>query len=158
MLLNICFLRRFLHELSSAEITTSPESTYYRTMTPADDGLPRVGRSARMLGVRIPEDIAPDESQFVWPETGGMSVAPGSMWNLPNHRRPRGMEGGSTGPSGDFVYGIEQTPILSEGLTIRPDPAVPQLHAFVEPTTHVMVSEYEAALESTSSSWRKLWP
>jgi hypothetical protein len=32
---------------------------YFRAMTPADDRLPVVGRSARQLGVGIPQDINP---------------------------------------------------------------------------------------------------
>src|SRR2546430_2606362 len=77
-----------------------PPGEYFRTMTRADDGLPVVGRSARSLGVRVPEDIQPDAAGRVVPGQGGMSVAPGSFWNLPNHRRPRGLGRGSTGPCG----------------------------------------------------------
>jgi hypothetical protein len=138
--------------------TSSPESLYYRTMTPDADGFPVVGRSARMLGVRIPQDVAPDEGGFVQPGTGGMSVAPGSIWNLPNHRRPRGMQRGSSGHPGDFVYGVEGTAILETGLVIRFDSALPQIHALVEPAISVELSRYEADLGSTRMAWRKQWP
>ena len=144
--------------LSQNEVSSLPVNAFYRPMTPDVDGLPVIGRSARMLGVRIPEDIAPDESGLVEPGTGGMSVAPGSIWNVPNHRLPRGMQRGSTGSSGDFAYGIAETAILLVGLTIRSDPAQPQLHAFVEPATAMELSEYEADLESTRMAWMKLWP
>ena len=33
---------------------------YFRGMTPDEDGLPKTGRAARRLGVRIPKDIPVD--------------------------------------------------------------------------------------------------
>jgi hypothetical protein len=41
------------------------------------DELPLVGRTKRMLGVVIPDEIAPDHGGRVHPETGGMSVFAG---------------------------------------------------------------------------------
>ena len=103
-------------------------------MTPNGDGLPRVGPSARTLGVRVPADIAPDADGYVNPGTGGMSVAPESVLNLPNHRRPRAMGQGSSGPNTDHVFYIEPGPLEGKGLVTRPDPLAPSVHAFVEPT------------------------
>ena len=131
----------------------SPENLYYRAMTPDLDGGPKMGRNARKLGVRIPEDIAPDEKGLVRPGTAGMSVAPSSMWNIPNYRRPRGMHRGSTGPSGDFIYAIAEAAIPAVRLAIRSDPEQPQRHAFVEPATLVELSTYEANLASTRADW-----
>lgn len=72
-----------------------------------------------------------------------MSVAPGSVWSIPNHRRPRGLRRGSTGPSGDFVYALAEAAIPVERLVIRADPECPQLHAFVEPVASIELSAYE---------------
>ena len=144
--------------MSQNEATFSLENPYYRAMTPDTDGLPVIGRNARTLGVRIPGDISPDENGIVKPETGGMSVAPGSIWNVPNHRRPRGMQKGSTGPSGDFMYEIKESAIPVTRLVIRCDPAQPELHGFVEPATPVELSTYESDLASTRVDWRRIWP
>jgi len=147
-----------LETLLSQNESSSTGNTFYRAMKPDVDGVPVMGRSARTLGVRIPVDIAPDEGGLVRPGTGGMSVAPESIWNIPNHRRPRGMQGGSTGPAGDFVYGIAEISILHVGLLIRSDQVHPAIHAFVEPSAVMELSKYEADLGSTRVAWRKLWP
>ena len=136
----------------------SLENPYYRAMSPDLDGLPKIGRNARMLGVRVPEDIAPDEKGMVRPGIGGMSVAPGSPWTVPNHRRPRGMHRGSTGPSGDYLYSIADASIPVASLAFRLDTEHPQLHAFVEPATSVEHSTYEANLANTRGHWRKVLP
>ena len=133
-------------------------SINYRAMTPHADGLPKIGRSARMLGVRIPEDIDPDEKGKVRPGIGGMSVAPNSVWNVPNHRRPRGMHMGSTGNSEDHMYAIADAAIPVDKLAIRPDPKQPRRHAFVEPATSAELSTYETDLANTRNHWRQVWP
>ncbi len=80
------------------------QTRLFRSMTPADNGDPVVAPTARGLGVRAPEDIKPDAGGEVSPNEGGMSVSPGSVWNLPPHRRPRTMGRGSTGHAADEVY------------------------------------------------------
>src|SRR4051812_13363208 len=70
----------------------------YRSMR-ADDGMPAIGRSAVCLGVRIPEDIQPDQSGQVQPGTGGMSVAP-ALRDLPIHRIPRRLQAIAPGAKG----------------------------------------------------------
>lgn len=129
----------------------------FRVMTPAPDGLPVVGRSARTLGVRIPVDIAPDAQGLVHPGTGGMSVAP-DLWSLPNHRRPRAMGRGSSGPSVDRVFATDQSTFAAADLHVRPDPEAPALHLFVEPRSCVSIAGYEANLESTRAQWVQAWP
>lgn len=131
-------------------------------MTPAQDGLPLVGRSARMLGVRVPpaepSDVTPDAGGDIQPGGGGLSVAPTSMWNLPAYRRPRGMQPGSTGKRGDRVYGVLGDALVPHALAVRLDEAKPTLHGFVEPIAPVPLASYEAALANTRPAWRQEWP
>ena len=131
---------------------------FFRSMTPNSDGFPKVARSARTLGVRVPDDVEPDDEGKVLPATGGMSVAPTSMWNLPNHRRPRGLERGSTGPDADWVFSMQRRPLESLSLTARPDADNPVRHAFIEPVVPMALGEYERALAGTRPSWSKAWP
>ena len=130
----------------------------FRAMTAASDGLPLEGRSARLLGVRVPDDVKPDEEGRVHPGQGGMSVAPGSIWNVPTHRRPRGMGQGSSGHAEDRVYSVATTEVLSAGLVVRNDPIRPSKHAFVEPQEPTEMTTYEKLLSSTRPLWRQSWP
>jgi hypothetical protein len=131
---------------------------YFRAMTPDADRLPTVGETARKLGVRVPQDVTPDESGMVLPRSGGMSVAPDSMWNLPNHRRPRGLGRGSTGPAQDVVYSLVPASLDSRGLTARLDAVTPQLHVVIEPTNQMLLAAFRAALTDTRPDWRITWP
>jgi hypothetical protein len=124
-------------------------------MKPAPDGLPMLGADARSLGVRTPEDILVNDG-FVEPQTGGISVATGSYWNLPPHRRPKPLGQGSSGNKGDFIYEAS-IPFKDERLTVRPQ-TPPEEHAVIEPAIKMPFSEYENALAGTRSAWRKVWP
>lgn len=127
----------------------------FRGMEPGPDGSPLVGRTTRRLGVRVPEDIAPDAAGDVHPGTGGMSVSPDSMWNLPHHRRPRGMQRGSTGPVEDRIYATDPADLKRQPLDIRPD--TPR-HATVEPSMQMNLANYEGALAATRPFWVQAWP
>ena len=127
-------------------------------MTPETDGKPALKPTGRGLGVRRAVDLAVDERGNVHPSTGGMSVAPCSAWKVPNHRRPIGMGKGSTGPAGDRIYAVPFEGARGEGLTIRPDPARPFLHAFIEPSATMPCTAYENALTHTRPHWRQVWP
>src|SRR5438309_680851 len=129
-----------------------------RGMRPEKDGLPVIGRSARALGVRVPEDIAADSAGNVGPGCGGMSVSPETPWKVPNHRRPRGMGRGSTGPAGDFIYEIDGAPVAQVGLRVRPDVSHPDRHAFIEAAETMSLRRYETALTGTRPQWRRTWP
>jgi len=131
---------------------------FFRGMTPAADGLPVVARNARSLGVRVPEDVRPDADNRVLPGAGGLSVAPGSMWNLPNHRRPRGLARGSTGPADDRVFSLSLMCVSIAGLSVRHDPVRPFKHAFIEPLSELPLPTYEAMLAGTRPDWRQEWP
>lgn len=120
-----------------------------------------VARSARALGVRVDgtfRDVHPDHEDRIAPGTGGMSVAPLSEWNLPNHRRPLGMGRGSTGPREDHVFAVEEDSVARAALVVRPDPSRPTKHAFVEPVELVELPLYEMNLASTRESWVRVWP
>ena len=127
-------------------------------MTPDVDGLPMRGRSARALGVRVPHDVSPDAAGYISPGTGGLSVAPDSMWHLPNHRRPRGMGRGSTGPVQDYVFSIAPATLRDNRLVVRRDPVAPAVHALIEPLQRVRLEEFDHLLGATRPSWQRAWP
>ena len=112
------------------------------------DGLPKLGRSSRELGVRINVDLPVSEDGSVEPGTGGMSVAVDEALNLPKHRRPRSLGGEGRDP----VFGLE-TRVLPDDLAVRVDQ---RPHAFVEPAQRSTLQRYEAALALTRSSWRRI--
>lgn len=125
----------------------------YRSMTPAEDGLPVVGRSARQLGVRTPVEVPdgdPDVTvqsadEIILPGTGGMSVAPNDPINLPPFRRPVVLGGKGRDP----VWVLD-TADLGSDLQFRQDSAT---HGLIEPARPVTLNEYEAAVAATRSKW-----
>jgi hypothetical protein len=130
-------------------------------MMPDIDGLPIVARHPRALGVRVEgahKDVHLDSDGRLVPGSGGLSVAPAEPWNIPNHRRPKGMGRGSTGPNEDRVYSIVHGSLAEAELTARPDPARPSKHAFVEPREPVTLTVYEASLGRTREKWTRAWP
>lgn len=89
---------------------------FFRSMTPGFDGRPKVGRSRRTLGV-VPDDLRLRVDGWLEPGQGGMSVAPDSIENLPNHRRPRSWGRGSMGPDADRIYSIASDRFGAAGLS-----------------------------------------
>lgn len=120
----------------------------YRGMKPAPDGLPECGTTGRSLGVRVPEDIAPDASGRVHPGTGGMSCAPDDPMLLRPHRRPRALRG--TGPDAVFAISVAD---LGVDLTARQDSPT---HALVEPCAATVLPAYVAVLHATRPRWIKI--
>ena len=141
-----------------AQYSSRMEEELFRGMVPAEDGKPALGRSAKHLGVRLSIDIAPDANGDVHPETGGMSVSPGSVLNVPNHRRPRAMGYGSTGSNLLRIYAIAACRVDRGELSLRLDPVRPKKHGFVEPRLAMPASDYENALHGTKEDWRQAWP
>ena len=93
------------------------------------------------------------------PSSGrGMSVAPDSPWHVPNHRRPPGMGRGSAGKVQDWIFGINDDAIRAALLAARLDPRNPKEHAFIEAVSVLTLSAYTAALTTTQTSWRRVWP
>lgn len=133
-------------------------TSLFRTMTPASDGGPVVTSSARGLGVRVPDDICPDAAGMVGPGLGGLSVSPGSIWNLPAHRRPRTIGRGSTGHAVDAIYETTPHALTPWSLVVREDPAAPRTHAFVEPAARCLLTEYQQNIARTRIAWRRIEP
>lgn len=68
----------------------------FRAMRAEADGLPKVGRSGRELGVRTDgpnRDLAVGGDGTVEPGNGGMSVALDAALNLPKPRLPKSLGG-----------------------------------------------------------------
>lgn len=126
-------------------------------MRAAADGLPMVGESGRYLGARPdlpgrPQDgDIPVTGGMVRPGTGGMSVSPPPVTNLPLHRRP----GEYGGRSKDPVFVLD-THELPEELRYRADPGAPERHGFVEPSRPMRFEEYQRALHGIRTLWRPM--
>jgi hypothetical protein len=118
-------------------------------MKEARDGGPLVVDTASGLGVRDWE-IDVDEDGTALPDTGGMSVSPGAIDNLPFMFRPREHGGTGTNP----VWCIEMDD-LGPDLEYRADPRDPRGHGFVEPARPMDLQEYREALWETRPRWRK---
>ncbi|WP_449267433.1 Tse2 family ADP-ribosyltransferase toxin [Gemmata massiliana] len=120
-------------------------------MTPADDGLPQVARSARALGVRTlnestnPDVTATAPDEIIQPGTGGMSEAPNDPANLPPLRKPASLGGKGKDP----VWEIDTTD-LGPDLQFRQDGAK---HVLIEPAHPMTLAEFEQALVATRSKW-----
>ena len=128
----------------------------YRSML-SDGDFPMIGDTAKMLGVRVPTDIAPDQDGNVHRADHGMSVAP-SIGFLPHHRVPRRLNhivksatGGndlciwSTG-RGDFVESL-----ITDELELRLGGNLE--HGFVSPSQTMQLVAYRDALSSTRHDW-----
>lgn len=110
-------------------------------------GGPLPGPTARTLGVR-PDDDLPVVAAMVRPGTGGMSVAPEPPTNLPEHRRPRSLQGSGKDP----VWGIPLDQ-LGNDLTYRQDRAT---HGLIEPAREMTIGAYQQALAGTAPRWLPL--
>ena len=119
--------------------------TLYRGMKAAADRMPECGTSGRTLGVRVPEDIAPDANGRVHPGSGGMSCAPDDPMLLRPHRRPRSLLG--TGPDAVFAISVAD---LGEALAARKDSVT---HALVEPVATTELHSFITALYATRTRW-----
>lgn len=124
----------------------------FRAMKAEPDGLPRVGRSSRELGIRVNgpiRDLPVGEDGIVDPETGGMSVALDVVQNLSKPRLPRSLGGEGRDP----VFTMRKAEV-SGTLTLRVD-RYP--HALVEPIRRCLLVEFESDLASTRSFWNKAY-
>jgi hypothetical protein len=131
----------------------------FRSMI-AEDGKPKVGAEAKMLGVRVAPhphpDIPVDPTGIVNPNSGGMSVAPEWRklpWHLiPKRLHPRGRAHSDVKcwrlGDGEFKDGA-----VNPDLFFRLDPAAPEKHGVVEPARTMTIAEYQAALAATRNDW-----
>lgn len=126
-------------------------------MKVAGDGLPEIGRSARQLGVRTPNDVGPgvqpdvlvqNPADVLTPGMGGMSVAPLSPVNLPPLRRPPEYAGGR---GKDPVWEIDTDELISAGVQFRQDSPK---HGLLEPAVDMPLSKFEESLGKTREKWK----
>ena len=135
----------------------------YRAME-GDDGYPRVGSTARCLGVRVPTDgvrvptdIEPDADGLVYCGERGMSVGP-SVAALPTHRIPRRLKHiawDAAGKDSDYVWSMGSGQFedgnLCDSLSLcvdRPE------HGVVRPAFTMLIDAYTEALSGTRALWR----
>lgn len=125
-----------------------------------DGGRPKIGPSARGLGVRIPPDKHPDllvgPDGTVEPGTGGMSVAP--TWrDLPIHRIPMRLQpivSDACGKDADACWrmgaGAFSATSVTEELSLAIGSAV---HGTVEPAHSMAAESFQSALKATRDDW-----
>lgn len=111
---------------------------------------PKVGDSARMLGIRPGLDIPLGPGNRVAPQTGGMSVAPKTPMNLPVFRRPQILLGTGKDP----VWGIHAS-MLGPQLRFHQDSPT---HGVIEPSMSMSLDAYKKALADTKETWIKVAP
>jgi RHS repeat-associated protein len=113
--------------------------------------------SRRYLGPKLEgngqPDIKPDANGWVHPNTGGVSVAPNDVRNLPDSRFPRELGGRGADPAWCM-----STCDLPPGLQYRPDPKRPSGHGFLEPSRPMPLAEYQRLLEDLKSTWSRVRP
>ncbi|HMD83888.1 MAG TPA: hypothetical protein VKO18_04205 [Terriglobia bacterium] len=126
------------------------KGSIFRAMKAEADGLPKLGRSGRELGVRIDgpsRDLVVGDDGTVAPGNGGMSVALDAALNLPKPRLPKSLGGEGRDP----VFSTVRADIPPT-LLLRPD-RYP--HALVEPGRRCALAVFESDLASTRSLWSK---
>jgi len=143
---------------------------YYRGMA-EQNGKPKIGRSARLLGVRpsIDVDIEEvsagylDEQGYLLPEskrelqeilipivirnTKGMSVSL-SIEGLPRFRRPAKFGGIGKDP----LWQIDDKHIIGDLQAVQDSPT----HVSILPRVTMSLKRYETALANTQNYWEKL--
>ena len=143
---------------------------YYRGMA-EENGKPKLGRSARLLGVRPGVDIdieqmpsgCVDEGGYLRPKaerahtgetvavaiknTKGMSVSL-SIEGLPTFRKP--VKFGGTGR--DPLWQIDDSKITGDLEAVQDSPT----HVSMLPSTTMLLEKYEAALARTQNDWERV--
>jgi hypothetical protein len=143
---------------------------YYRGMA-EENGKPKVGRSARLLGVRLGIDIYIEEMPrdclyeqgYLRPEaerkstgalvvvairgTKGMSTSL-SIESLPAFRRPTVFGGMGRDP----LWQIEDSKIIGDLESVQ-DSAT---HVSIMPRVTMLLEKYEAELANTQNDWKRV--
>ncbi|WP_081424316.1 MULTISPECIES: hypothetical protein [unclassified Anabaena] len=144
---------------------------YYRGMTD-ENGKPKIGRSARQLGVRLGDiDInikrmpvdSLDEQGYLLPEserefqgelidvaivnTGGMSVSL-SIEALPAPRKPAKFGGYGKDP----LWQIDDSNITGDLQAVQDSPT----HVSISPRITMLLERYELALANTQDYWERI--
>ena len=143
---------------------------YYRGMA-EENGKPKMGRNARLLGVRpsididveqVPKDWL-DEQGYLLSETErksseesvtvairntkGMSVSL-SIEGLPPFRKPPKFGGIGKDP----LWQIDDSKILGDIEAVQDSPT----HVSILPSATMLLEKYEAALAQTQNEWEKV--
>jgi hypothetical protein len=143
---------------------------YYRGMID-ENGKPKIGRSARLLGVRLGIDInikqmpvdSLDEQGYLLPEserefqgelvdvaivnTGGMSVSL-SIEALPAPRKPAKFGGYGKDP----LWQIDDSNITGDLQAVQDSPT----HVSISPRVTMSLERYELALANTQDDWERI--
>jgi hypothetical protein len=143
---------------------------YYRGMVD-ENGKPKIGRSARLLGVRLGIDInikqmpvnSLDEQGYLLPEserefqgelvdvaivnTGGMSVSL-SIEALPAPRKPAKFGGYGKDP----LWQIDDSNITGDLQAVQDSPT----HVSISPRVTMSLERYELALANTQDDWERI--
>lgn len=143
---------------------------YYRGMA-EENGKPKIGRNARLLGVRPAIDIDVEQVPKEWLDeqgylrleterksseesvtvairnTKGMSVSL-SIESLPPFRKPPTF--GGTGK--DPLWQIDDSKIVGDIEAIQDSPT----HVSILPSATMLLEKYETALVQTQSEWEKV--
>jgi hypothetical protein len=143
---------------------------YYRGMVD-ENGKPKIGRSARLLGVRLGSDInikqmpvdSLDEQGYLLPEserefqgelvdvaivnTGGMSVSL-SIEALPALRKPAKFGGYGKDP----LWQIDDSNITGDLQAVQDSPT----HVSISPRVTMSLERYELALANTQDYWERI--
>jgi hypothetical protein len=143
---------------------------YYRGMA-EQNGKPKIGRSARLLGIRPTIDISVEQvpvghlnkEGYLLPESQrqnqgelvnvaikdhrGMSVSL-SIEGLPSFRKPS--EFGGNGK--DALWQIDDAKIIGDLQTVQDS----STHVSISPRTTMTLARYEAALANTQQDWEKV--
>lgn len=143
---------------------------YYRGMTD-ENGKPKIGRSARLLGVRLGIDInikqmpvdSLDKQGYLLPEsecefqgelvdvvivnTGGMSVSL-SIEGLPAPRKPPKFGGYGKDP----LWQIDDSNITGDLQAVQDSPT----HVSISPRVTMLLERYELALANTQDDWERI--
>ena len=143
---------------------------YYRGMVD-ENGKPKIGRSARLLGVRLGIDInikqmpvnSLDEQGYLLPEserefqgelvdvairnTGGMSVSL-SIEALPAPRKPTKFGGYGKDP----LWQIDDSNITGDLQAVQDSPT----HVSISPRVTMSLERYELALANTQDYWERI--
>jgi hypothetical protein len=143
---------------------------YYRGMID-ENGKPKIGRSARLLGVRLGIDInikqmpvnSLDEQGYLLPEserefqgelvdivienTGGMSVSL-SIEALPAPRKPAKFGGHGKDP----LWQIDDSNITGDLQAVQDS----STHVSISPRVTMLLERYELALTNTQDYWERI--
>jgi hypothetical protein len=143
---------------------------YYRGMA-EQNGKPKIGRSARLLGVRPNIDINTeqmpigylDEQEYLLPEsqrkiqgenltvairdTKGMSVSL-SIEGLPAFRKPSQFGGNGKDP----LWQIDDSNITGDLQAVQDSPT----HVSILPRITMLLEKYETALANTQKYWERV--